>query len=174
MKRLLASVLVLVACSTTTEDEILADWVEVALSGDLASAEGLMIDDLAFPLGVSASSWIDGAEPFESREITVDCAPDDVNTSCEATWRDSWIDGLGEIDNGVVAITGSVEDGLVVSIWSVDFDPALRFGLNEHAAWLQANRRADFDQHCLDDVFARACSELLVATVVEWQGSSGE
>ena len=73
-----------------------------------------------------------------------------------------------------LTVTGRVEQGTVVSISSVDFASDLRFALNEHAAWLQVNRRAEYEEQCLDDVFARTCSELLVATVGQWQESSGE
>lgn len=174
MRRLLAFCLIFAACSTATNDEILAAWVESAVAGDLASAQEVMIDGLSFPLGGSATSWIDGAAPFGSYEIVVECRPDGANSVCDATWRDSWIDNMGGIESGAMAIQGRVEDGVVVSISSVEFDADLRFALNEHAAWLQANRRADYDDLCLDDVFARTCSELLVDTVAEWQAASGE
>lgn len=174
MKRLLILCLVLAGCSAATDDEIMAAWVEAALAGDLASAEEVMIDGLSFPLGETAMSWIDGAEPFGSYQIVVECRPDGAETSCEATWRDLWIDLMGEIDSGALTIKGRVEEGIVVSISSIEFDPDLRFALNEHAAWLQANRRVEYDERCLDDVFARACSELLVETVADWEVSSGE
>lgn len=174
MNRVLALVLVVAGCGSTPETEILAKWIEAALFGDLASAQMLMDDGLSLPLGDSVTVWIEGAEPYDSREIAVDCRPDGEGTSCEATWNDRWIDSVDEIDNGTLQVTGRVEDGLVVSISSFDFDPALRFALNEHAAWLQATRREEYDERCLSDVFARTCSELLVSTVALWQADSGE
>lgn len=174
VRRLLALVLVLMGCQTPPEAEILAGWVEASLEGDVVSAQELMIDDLSFPLADSVMSWIDGAEPFDSREIAVDCRPDDEDTSCLATWQDDWIDSIDGIDSGELAVTGRIEDGVVVSISSLEFDPALRFALNEHAAWLQTTQRADYEERCLDDVFARDCSELLVDTVAAWQAASRE
>lgn len=174
MRFVITSVLVLVACSAASDDRILAGWVEAALGGDLVSAEAMMVDGLSFPLGESVTSWIDGAEPFASHEIAVECRRDGDDISCDATWRDQWIDNIDEVETGAMAIRGRVEDGVVVSISSVEFDPALRFALNDHAAWLQANQRTEYDERCLEDVFARECSELLVGTVAEWQAASGE
>lgn len=171
VRRFLVLCLLLAGC-TAADDDAMAHWVEAALAGDLVSAREVMIDGLAFPLGESAASWIDGAEPFRSYGIDVDCHPEGGDTSCAATWRDRWIDGMSEVDTGAVVIKGRVEEGIVISISTVDFDPELRSSLNQHAAWLQANRTADYDERCLDDVFARECSELLVATVADWEASS--
>jgi hypothetical protein len=164
------ALVLLTACTAAAgEEEVLAGWVEGALIGDVEAAGSLMADSVSFPFGESVDSWIDGAEPYGAYDVRAICESDEETATCHVTWQDSWIDAYDELTSGSPTVAGSVEDGRVTSLAAFEFEPALRFAMNEHAAWLQTHRRVDYDLACRHDVFARSCSELLVKTVGEWQ-----
>jgi hypothetical protein len=169
LKAVLVLALVLAACDSSGEADVLSGWINAAFVGDVDAAAEFLADDVDWiGLGESPDVFAEGSRPFASQIESVECDDSAVIPTCDVVWTDRWIDAIPDLGAGSIRVSGEIRDGQIVAFRQWHFAPELIQAFNAHIRWLGQTQPEEFAQACADDPGASTCSTLLVNTVRDW------
>jgi hypothetical protein len=169
LKVVLVLALVLAACDSSGEADVLSGWIDAAFVGDVDAAGEFLADDVDWiGLGESPDVFAEGSRPFASQIESVECDDSAVIPTCDVVWTDRWIDAIPDLGAGSIRVSGEIRDGQIVAFRQWHFAPELIQAFNAHIRWLAQTQPEEFAQACADDPGASTCSTLLVNTVRDW------
>lgn len=165
----LALVLVLAGCDSSSEADALSGWIDAAFAGEVDAAAEFLADDVTWiGLGDSPDVFAEGSRPFASQIESVECSNTGVLHACDVVWTDRWIDANPDIDAGLFRVTAEISDGEIVAFREWTFTTEVTQAFDAHIRWLEQTQPEEFARACDDDPGGSTCSTLLVETVHAW------
>lgn len=149
--------------------DVVAFWLAAALNGDTEAATSVVAPGAPWVgFGDSHEVFVAGSGPFEVTSIEMTCTQRGDVASCEATWRDSWIDANPDVEAGWMRVQGVVAGSHIEAFDDLTFSPEVVAAFDAHLAWLAVALPQRFAAECGANAASPTCSALLAETAGRW------